>query len=668
MRAGRRAFATGLALVLTLAAAPSASAAPDGAVEWMSRTWGVDGRVSELVPTPAGIVVGGSFSSAVAPSGESRSARGLALWDPASGAFRTWPVSVTGEVLAVAVDGDTVYVGGDFTTVNGSSRRNLAAVRLSTGALLPWSPRAFGTVETLAVSGGSVYAGGVFTEIQDATATTPVGRVARIGADGTLDRPWSASIAADDRVRVLLPAGPSGMYIGGDFTALGGSSAYGRLARIGTGATAAVDTSFRSGSNNNSSRSPVFDLALEGSALLVASGGGGGGCTRQDAATGRTQWSHHGTGDVVAVRVLGADVYCGGHFSGASSFAGLDRYKAAEVDLATGAIGAWEPRINSAMGVWVMAATDDGLVVGGDFTRTSGNYQPHLGQFRDLSALTLPGAPTQLDGVSGDGKVTLQWAPPDTDGGAKVSRYLVLRATGDGAFVQVGNTASNSFSDITVTNGTSYRYAVRASTSVGPGAASAPVTVTPMAGQVSAPTVPRSFAVTGGSSAVLTWQEPASDGGSPVTGYRIHRAVGGDAEALLRTVSATARSAEDTTCPLKATCTYRMSAVNAAGEGARTGAVSVVGTTGVPGTPVLQATPGPGAAASLSWAAPSPGAGPITRYIILRDGVRLATTKATVTSFVDSGLTRGRAYTYQVRAVNDYGNSQNSAPVTVTIP
>ncbi|MFC7486356.1 fibronectin type III domain-containing protein [Knoellia sp. CPCC 206453] len=478
----RWAVAAAAAVVATLGLTPAAAAEPIGATSWMSRTWGLDGRVSELVPTSRGIVVGGTFSTAIAPSGASRPVSSMALWDPASGRFVDWPVEVSGAVLAAAVDGDTVYIGGDFSAVNGSTRRNLAAVSLSTGALLPWSVDAFGTVETLAAGAGSVYAGGAFTSIEDATARTAVNRVARLRADGFLDRTWSASISANDRVRVLVLASAGAtLYLGGDFSALNNTSAYGRLAKVGTGATATIDTNFRSGANNNGNRSPVFDLDLVGESLLIASGGGGGGCTRQDAATGRTAWSHHSTGDIVAVRVLGPYAYCGGHFSGTGSFAGLDRYKAAEVTVSTGAITSWAPRVNSALGIWAMADTPSTLVVGGDFTRTGSSQQPRLGEFRDRSAVAVPSAPIDLRGTPGNAQVTLEWGAPDTDGGAQVNRYLVLRANAAGEFVQVGSTTSTSFTEAGLTNGVTYQYAVRASTSAGNGPASAPVSVTPRA-------------------------------------------------------------------------------------------------------------------------------------------------------------------------------------------
>ncbi len=67
--------------------------------------------------------------------------------------------------LAVAVTGSRVFVAGTFSTVNGVTRRGLAALDLATGAVLSWDPRiderpGFNTdsVGQLAVSDGVVYA------------------------------------------------------------------------------------------------------------------------------------------------------------------------------------------------------------------------------------------------------------------------------------------------------------------------------------------------------------------------------------------------------------------------------------------------------------------------------------------------------------------------------
>ena len=49
-------------------------------------------------------------------------------------------------VSALAINGNTLYMGGTFGTVGGQARSRLAAVNATTGALLPWAPTANGQV------------------------------------------------------------------------------------------------------------------------------------------------------------------------------------------------------------------------------------------------------------------------------------------------------------------------------------------------------------------------------------------------------------------------------------------------------------------------------------------------------------------------------------------
>ena len=71
-----------------------------------------------------------------------------------------------GRVNAVAYLGGTIYLGGSFTSVDGSARNRLAACDAATGNLLPWNPSANGVVRALKVSpaGTRVYVGGDFTQ------------------------------------------------------------------------------------------------------------------------------------------------------------------------------------------------------------------------------------------------------------------------------------------------------------------------------------------------------------------------------------------------------------------------------------------------------------------------------------------------------------------------
>lgn len=80
--------------------------------------------------------------------------------------------------------------------------------------------------------------------------------------------------------------------------------------------------------------------------------------------------------------------------------------------------------------------------------------------------------------------------------------------------------------------------------------------------------------------------------------------------------------------------------------------------------PALTAGPTTASTVPLAWSAPAGGSA-VTGYEVHRGGLRVATT--TGTTYTDTGLTAGTAYTYTVRAVDAAGNvSPPSAAVTAT--
>ena len=94
--------------------------------------------VRAIVPSPDGstIYVGGNFTSI-----NGAAVARLAALDPAActiKALRT--AAIGGPVLGLAVTNSTVFFAGQFTTVASQVRDRLAAVNSSTGALLPWPP------------------------------------------------------------------------------------------------------------------------------------------------------------------------------------------------------------------------------------------------------------------------------------------------------------------------------------------------------------------------------------------------------------------------------------------------------------------------------------------------------------------------------------------------
>ncbi len=92
----------------------------------------------------------------------------LAAVDPSIGLATPWNPGASDVVNALAVGGKMVYVGGNFTSFLSSTgftpRNRLAAIDMDgTGTLDAWDPDAGGSVNALSVSADTVYAGGQFT-------------------------------------------------------------------------------------------------------------------------------------------------------------------------------------------------------------------------------------------------------------------------------------------------------------------------------------------------------------------------------------------------------------------------------------------------------------------------------------------------------------------------
>ena len=164
------------------------SSAPD-------RTWGTDGKTYALVKWGNTIFVGGTFKRAVGTNGQQVPSANIAAFDMTTGAnIPSFAASVTNtfstakptvEALAVSTDGSTLYIGGDFDTVNGQPRMNLAAVDTATGTQLnstvtaqPDSP-----VQAIVAGPNLVYFGGNFMQVNGSVRN----HLAAISAtDGTL--------------------------------------------------------------------------------------------------------------------------------------------------------------------------------------------------------------------------------------------------------------------------------------------------------------------------------------------------------------------------------------------------------------------------------------------------------------------------------------------------
>ena len=98
---------------------------------------------------------------------------------------------------------------------------------------------------------------------------------------------------------------------------------------------------------------------------------------------------------------------------------------------------------------------------------------------------TVPSAPQNPEASPGDGSVQVAWQAPVSNGGAVIDRYQVLsRVSGESTWAGALSTTDGAVRNLLVpglTPGTSYDFVVRAHNVAGYGAATGPVTATPLA-------------------------------------------------------------------------------------------------------------------------------------------------------------------------------------------
>ena len=184
------------------------------------------------------------------------------------------------------------------------------------------------------------------------------------------------------------------------------------------------------------------------------------------------------------------------------------------------------------------------------------------------------------------------------------------------------------------------------------------------------PGVPVNFhATSGNAQVILTWQAPAGNGGSPITGYKVYRGTTSGGETWLATVGGVLTYTDSGLTNGK-TYYYEITAVNSVGEGPQSNEASAT-PADVPSAPqALLIFPGDGKV-TLVWNAPSnPGGSSITNYRVYRGttlgGETPLTTLGKVLGYTDTDLANGQTYYYKVTAINSAGEGNLTESVMTT--
>ena len=164
----------------------------------------LDGTVWSMAVVGDTVVVGGAFTK-VTDSGrrQTYARRNIFAFGLRDGAIRSFAPSVDGAVYSLAAGADgTIYAGGAFKKVNGTSQRGLTRLTVSGqrvsafGAKINW-----GDVRSVAVRGSQLYAAGTFSAINGVNRSA----LARLSATtGAVDTGFDAKLSAPGLTRTRV--------------------------------------------------------------------------------------------------------------------------------------------------------------------------------------------------------------------------------------------------------------------------------------------------------------------------------------------------------------------------------------------------------------------------------------------------------------------------------
>ncbi|SCX40028.1 PKD domain-containing protein [Klenkia marina] len=388
----------------------------------------VDGVVWSQVVVGDTVYVAGRFANARpagAAAGTNLTPRGnLLAYDIRTGVLVPgWAPTLNAQALTITAspDGSRIYVGGDFTSVNGETRRRIAALDPATGALVPgFAPAVTASVRAIAVAADTVYVGGDF----NAVGSAPRLRLAAFSTAGQL-LPWApstgvgrnrdGSTAASAAVSSLaLTAGQ--VVVGGRFGSINGTATSGVGA---VDAATGIVRPFAIGQRitNQGDDSGVTSLTTDGTTVWLSaydfSGPGNAeGAIAVRADGGTLVWDADCRGDTYSTFPMGGAVYLASHAHVCSNIGGfpevtprVSRFGTALSQAVAGTVGNgtwgntafrgapapavmdWYPQLTpgtvtgQGQAGWSVTGTSQYVVYGGEFPRVNGTGQQGLVRF-----------------------------------------------------------------------------------------------------------------------------------------------------------------------------------------------------------------------------------------------------------------------------------------------
>ncbi|MEQ1785490.1 MAG: PKD domain-containing protein [Acidimicrobiales bacterium] len=451
------------------------------------------------------------------PAGTNQTARANVLaYNLSTGALIPGFVANTnGTVRTVtkSPDGQRIYIGGQFTQVNGTNRYRIAALNPTTGAVITgFNAIAGSTVKDLVATSTTVYAGGIFTSAGGGAGVAR-SKLAAFSATTGAVTAWAPTASANVETMLLTPDG-SKLIVGGIFLQLNGQSAYGMGALDPANGALLPWAANQVVKNGGSFDGAILNLFTDGTSIFGngftfgRAAGNLEGVFKANATTGAITWVQDCHGDTYQATVTNGFVYTASHAHFCGNVGGFpqssdqhlmwaeyQRHSLAFKDEVAGTLRRdnwsyhnleglpapsmttwfpeWTPGTYTGQGqaTWATDSNSDYVVYGGEFTRINSTNQQGLVRFATRaiapndSGPRLTGNDFAVNVVSESaGQARLSW-PANFDRDDGVLSYDIVR---NGATIETISSQSTywdqpalTYLDTGLTPGQSYTYRVR---------------------------------------------------------------------------------------------------------------------------------------------------------------------------------------------------------------
>ncbi len=281
-------------------------------------------------------------------------------------------------------------------------------------------------------------------------------------------------------------------------------------------------------------------------------------------------------------------------------------------------------------------------------------------------AKDVPTSPRNLTAVSGDEFNQLTWEKPENSRGSIINNFNLYRIMEEdqARLLKVLGPNSLSYNDTQVINGIGYSYYITAVNQIGESIPSETILAVPMC----RPSIPLFFKVhAGNGEAIIEWERPINDGGSPITGYEILRKIS-DLEVRIE-ISDDVFTYVDGGLENGLVHSYSLRAVSDVGKSDWTDQIEVIPLT-IPSTPELKLISNSDQHVLVRWnEVNNTGGSPIIGYRIYRyqsgDPLMIAEVDASTFEFNDTKILPRLEYAYIVSAYNIHGESDLSKEIRV---